>query len=545
MATLQQDQKDDSKERTTPVGVGAVPSAANSGRVANYSTGTQGASTQGSGRFTNLKSYINANQGAGDQLGSKITKDLKQDVTKASDQSQAANIRSAVEAEKNRLSEGTQFNQQLQDRNTDGAVAIAGNQDSANRFSQLLNNQNIASNLAQQNRAAQVNQINALNQASQNVSNLGTEKGRFQLLQKSIQNPNYTSGQQRLDQLFLQTGNPNQLAQSQQQLGRDIRQSAGTLEDIYSGIGTDITAAGKQAVDVANMLRGTLGAETSALSEAQIKEAQALNTQNAVANAALQVYFTNGYGALTPEQKAAIDPMLQSGNLSSGMRTYNVLTDPQAYQKYLTEGSVDLTGKDVLDANELARYNALYSLSGGTGDKIFNEVGKGGVQAGIKDTLSSDINAARSALTQELDKLYKFDPLSGSGYWTSSQANYLDLLKQLEQSNPAYSSYTNNQGLVTTGRSTGDDVFQIGTGKGQDSRFDVNLDPWNAHASGMISNLGNTGKKDAQYLLLQDFLNRINQSGYTNTLGGESASDTLSQYLTDRKINPIRSGEVK
>lgn len=103
---------------TPSTGGSAAPSQP-SGRVANYSTGQSlGPSSQGSGRFTNIKNYINANQGAGEQLGSKITGNIEKNLNKTEKEQQtaASNIASNIQAEKDRLAEGSQFNTQLQDQ---------------------------------------------------------------------------------------------------------------------------------------------------------------------------------------------------------------------------------------------------------------------------------------------------------------------------------------------------------------------------------------------------------------------------------------------
>lgn len=266
----------------------------------------------------------------------------------------------------------------------------------------MLNNQNQAGALQQNAQSAADKATAAYNQVGQQVGNLGSESGRFNLLQQSVKNPQYTQGQQRLDQLFLQTSNPNQLAQNQRDLGKQAQASAQGLTNQYNDLGQQIQQAGVQAQDVSKMLGNTLNTEQQNLTNAQIAEAQAKNTSNAAANTALQTYFTNGYGSLTADQKALIDPILASQNLTSGTRTFNVLNNG-AYNNYLNQGSTNLTGADVLDQNEFNRYNALAQLAGNT-NPLYTQAGTGGTAAGIQgQKLMSDIQAAQNDFIRGLN----------------------------------------------------------------------------------------------------------------------------------------------
>src|SRR6478609_3618758 len=138
----------------TPSGMatGASQAPQAQSRVADYSTGSSAApSSQGSGRFTNIQKYINANQGAGEQLGNKLTGTVDKNLQKTEKEatSQAGQIANTIQAEKDRLAKATGYNTQLQDQTANGAQAIAGNDVTKGEFSNLLNNQNVAGTLAQ------------------------------------------------------------------------------------------------------------------------------------------------------------------------------------------------------------------------------------------------------------------------------------------------------------------------------------------------------------------------------------------------------------
>ena len=494
-------------------GASQAPEASQS-RVANYSTGsTLGPSSQGSGRFTNVKNYINANQGAGDQLGSKITGNVEKGLGKTEKEqaTQASNIASNIQAEKDRLAQGTQFNQQLQDQSNNGAQAINNDAAQKQAFQNLYNNQNNANALATQAQSQADAATSAYNQLGQQINNLGTEQGRFALLQQAVKNPQYTQGQQRLDQLFLQTGNPNQLAQAQRDLGKQAQTSAQGLTNTYNTLGTDITGVGTQAADVAKMLQGTLGSETQNLINAQTQEAQGLNTSNAAANAALQTYFTNGYDTLTDDQKALINPLLQSSGLNSGMRTYNILNEGK-YNNYLNQGSTNLTGADVLDQNEFNRYAALSGLAG-VEPSLFTQAGTGGTQAGIKgQNLISDAQAARTALEQQLNRAATVGTNSGT-----ANANLLNLLNYLE-GNKSYNVNTSaGMGSLTpitfTGAANGYGKENVSLLQNQKSPYGQNTDIGRIY--------GNDGDyNQAVKQLIEKYMSELNTAGYNNTLGG-------------------------
>lgn len=519
MAIVAEEKKDENQQNApAPVTGGTGPTVQpGGGRTASFSSGAQ--PSKGSGRFTNLQSYIKANEGAGQQLGSKIGAGLEKEVKKASDTTQAQNIGQQVEKEKERLAQGQQFKTQLGQET--GAQAIAGNQETAGQFSKLLNNQNVASNLMQQAQQAQTQQNIGLQQAQQNVQQLGTEAGRFNLLKGAVKNPNYTSGQQRLDQLFLQAGSPQQLIEKQRALTGQVGQAGKQLETMYGQLGTDIGAAGTQAEEVSKMLRGELGTQTENLTEAQRKEAEELNKQNVLRNAALETYFKSGLtGVQDPAQQKYIQDMLQAGGLQSGMRTYNVLKEPDAYKKYATIGGVGYKAADVLNEQEFQRYEALRKLAEAQGPGEFTGAGAGGVATDFRgQNLASDIKAARGQLESNLNTEIRrnIQQSGNTGYYA---ANALDLLKYQEGNDfgslyggkvvPIYGNVNNwNVGTADSNRITGHQAGTIDPGW-------ATVSAWNQQISDPTSV---AGSQQALMGVINDYLNRINEAGYNNTLG--------------------------
>lgn len=371
-----------------------------------------------------IKKYVEANKGAGEQLGGRITSGLEKETAKATDTSQANQIAANVKAEQDRLAQGENFNARIKN---DEARDIYSNADDKTQFQNLYNNVNNVPNLTDEMNTAQQNQIDAIRKAQGNVSNLGSEKGRFQLLQNTIRSPNYTRGQQRLDQLTLQAGNPQALAAAQKNLGQQIKTSANDLSKTYQDIGTNIGAASSRANEVSNMLKGTVGDVTNQLVSDQKTKAGDVVKENIARNTALE-NILKGYA--TPEDFALVNDVMTSGELSQGMRTYNVL-NPDTSENYLQRGSTTVEDRDVINADDFARYEALRGLSG-QGLDDFSQVGGGYTTTGLKGDLAGDIAGARTALENQLNRNEKF--ASGS---SGVQANYLDMLNFLENKGTA------------------------------------------------------------------------------------------------------------
>ncbi|NDE09879.1 MAG: hypothetical protein EBZ95_04845 [Chitinophagia bacterium] len=503
---------------------GNIPSQS---RVAAYSTGAQ--QTPGSGRFTNLQNYISANQQGGQQLGQKIAGQVGSSVDTAQKQatSQASDINAGIQAEKQRLSEASGFANQIGQDPT----KITGDQAAAQRFQQLTSGQSNVNALKQLADVAEANAINQYGTVGKNVANLGTEQGRFQLLQQGIKQPSYSTGQQRLDQLFLQTANPQALTQQQQALQNQLNQAQANTKNAYenttSGINTAFTGANAletQATKAQTKLTNALSGATKAFNEAETAKAAALNNKNIDTQGALDTFFNQGYGKLTDAQKAIIDPILQSGGLTAGTRTYNVLQDPNAYQNYMTGyNAPTATIADVINQQDLARIQSLQQLAGITPDKYtYTQAGTGGTQTGF-DTgkLASDIQAQRQALEQQLNRQVTAGGLKYGGGFSAGEtykANLLDLLKYQEGQDfgkgqtswgthkvvPIYGTdLVNNTPVNVRGYNAGSVNTAIPT-----------ITPWNQQ-------LYTTGyRQDALQDLVNSYLNEINQAGYNQGLGG-------------------------
>ena len=180
---------------------------------------------QGSGRFTNIQKYINANKTAGQNLvnnvSGSIQKDIGQQQSKTDEASSA--IRQGIQQGQQGLNQGTQFGQQLNTigQNIKSQTSNDQNQAFANRdvnalgidqfdntnYQKFQQGQNLDEvRLGLQNRNFLNQKQNLQSVAQQNLQNISSDAGRFNMIRnmfgKNI-NPGYTAGQQRLDTMFL------------------------------------------------------------------------------------------------------------------------------------------------------------------------------------------------------------------------------------------------------------------------------------------------------------------------------------------------------
>jgi len=200
----------------------------------------------GSGRFQNLQKFIGANQGAGQQLGSKISQDItknQQNVQNKID-TQQQNIKNAVEAEKTRM----QSAQGLVTQATQDASTFLGNDQ---------NKQQLQSALSGQYQQQEVNNLPELQQnlqgLQQKAAQVGSEGGRFDLLRQNFGLPSYSRGAARLDQLLLQTAPDalNQISSTAQKTSQQQTALSG-LQDLTTASNTDLNALATSTADSLN-----------------------------------------------------------------------------------------------------------------------------------------------------------------------------------------------------------------------------------------------------------------------------------------------------
>lgn len=379
-----------------------------------------------SGSFTNLKSYLNANNG-GQQFTQQINNNLNQqgqqiqsNVNNASQQfnQQAQQVVNPVQQNYNNFQ---QNGGATGDANAITSYAKANN-DNASSIRNLENasytGPKSLNDLSGQNNGA------ALQSNIQNYSTLAnnaqTEPGRFSLLQNMFGGQGYNQGQQTLDNLFI---DPSKLTAS--------RASANQAQNAYTQAANNAT---NQAQNYQNQLQGYAQGTVSGLGNAVNNQYQNVqnetqqdiaNQQNAVNN------FLSNYKAGKINQADAT-----ALGINNGDATYNL--DPT---QYITQGTTP-TAQAVASQQDYANFAALQGLLGSNANSQtaatlaqFQDPSKSGQlgpaynldQSGYQAALASAKDAYQQAVNpvqQDLNTLnsgyqnspYTYQGTSGNGW---------------------------------------------------------------------------------------------------------------------------------
>lgn len=273
----------------------------------SFSTGQGigGTKSSTSGRATNLQSYLQANQGAkiGEEVGQKLqstASQIGQNVSKAREdlRQQAYGAGgtpgNATGGEFGRLGQYQQYAQQIQQDPTKLSEQ------------QIADFQKIRTGQYQTPEVQNLPQLQAQSQQAQQMTQLaGTEPGRFELLRQTFGRPTYSTGQQRLDQLLLQTNRGQ--AQALQSKANDARmqalQNIQGLESERGDIQKNLAAlAGKTAGEATGLVSGESAKMEAAANEA-IKQAQTKQSQQeALYNQYIDLFRKGGPGGIVSTQ---------------------------------------------------------------------------------------------------------------------------------------------------------------------------------------------------------------------------------------------------
>lgn len=406
-ANNQQEQDD---QQSNPTQLQTVGTAAPAAQATSSQGPMASSKPQGSGRFTNIQKYLQANQSGGQNIANKIGQNISQDVTKQQDQAQKYNAQlgNSIANANQQAQLGQQYTQQLKGIGNDiNAATTAGFDQRANQNIGSLDNfvndpnfgqfQNIQSGRAidenllanQQQRTYQ--QAQAAAQAAQQAQGqLGNEGGRFELLRQAFggaARPGYSQGQQRLDQVLL--GQGGGLGQVQQQVG---------------GLARDTQQFQKTAAEQANEVSRLAAQEQGLQSD--------INTQ-AGANEKSYIDMLNGFVDPLNQQRQKEFEGLGS-SLNSYVPTLNEKTGKLENKPYTPGLNADQMAKLGLTDNNTGVYNTFKdaAFTGAAGDtpeqkyaNLANVIANKGAQAqGFQDVANqTDVNRY-SALAKILGK---------------------------------------------------------------------------------------------------------------------------------------------
>jgi len=344
---------------------------------------------KGSGRVTNVRQYLEA-QAPGTNLAQNISQKARH---------QAGQIQSGIQAAQNQFSQqtaqaesqlgagtynqstGKYENTQKTSELSPVKMAFQNPQDILKNQEQLKQFQQLRQQQTQQPTALNLNQYQQQQQNLQNEAQLaGSERGRFQLLNKTFGQPSYSTGQQRLDQLFLQSlpGQTKQLQSTLGNLASQTGQQLGAVQGQVSAHQAALQNLANQRSGEINSLLGQGQQNIQSNIEQKLKDIQASAPQ-----------------ALQELQGRIKTNQLTKQDLASfGLRP-DTVTFGQNLGEYLTANTPTAAG--VASPEQVARLRALQQLSGTT---------EGGYLAGQKDigTYTNPYNVNQQALQENINE---------------------------------------------------------------------------------------------------------------------------------------------
>lgn len=398
----------------TPVGGNAAPSPSSSGQ------------------FTNLQKYISANQGAGQNMANAIGNKTQNQANNVNNEINQGNtmIGSQLDAEKNRIAQSSGFAQQV---GTD-PTQLTSDPNKLAAFQQLYSGANNGQNIQNAAQGAFGNAATDISNLQNTAAQAGTEQGRFGLLQQTLGRPTYSSGQQGLDQLLMQSGGGNNtLTQLQQKLGQQANLANTNLNADQSAIGQALSGINTSAAGAQNLLKNSVGTldpndsgaytvdtngnpiksnGTGALGQLQqalYQNQQGLIGQGTAQQKSLQAALANPSG-MTAADIAALNAAAPGLNLTQGEHIYN--TDLSQYLNP-TFNPGTISEQSVANANDLAKYNALNQLSGGVGGYLTSQNIGGAPGIGNTNQLVSLGNNAGNLQSAIAGETTQFNSLAG------------------------------------------------------------------------------------------------------------------------------------
>lgn len=340
----------------------------------------------------NIQQYIKANIGAGNQLSQGIQANVGK---------QAGQFQQGVSGTQANLQKGSepiasslgQTGQNLIQTSFKNPQDILQQKEQLSQF-QKLRDQGYAGDIG----ALKTNIGNQQAGLQTQLSNLGqttglggTESGRFQLLQNTLNQPNYTRGQQKLDQLFLQS-QPNVAKGLQSGLQNINQQATGAYSNLDKATQAKLAElsglSNQRASDVQSLFNK--GTDTAGL-EGDINqrglEDIGTSSQQRLAKANADIDYANQLkGRLANTNLTEQD--LKNTGLGTGAPLYDV-----DLSKYLNISGAP-TLANTADPTEAARYRALNQLAGGKQADMFG----GEQQLGGFNPYKYDVGGMNTAL---------------------------------------------------------------------------------------------------------------------------------------------------
>lgn len=318
-----------------------------SGESTSFATGVPGQDgadkpQKGSGaKFANIQSYLDANQSQGESMGSQIASGVEQKAQDA--QGKISSFQSA--APKIDAYDPNEAYSKI----NDGSFSDA-------------DKQKYNSAKAGYSGPQQLDQVSGYGdaqkstmEASQKVSNAGTEQGQRELLKETYKRPSYTAGENALDQTIVQS-NPNSKSKYEQ-----LGQKYGELSSLF-----DSTA--KNVGDSVNSAIGTGFSNQKAIAEGDAKAMSALMDPikaRAAEQTAQNTDKINRYGS-DIQDETLNDETLAALGLSEGQNLWDL-----NLSNYFNPNYTQVGINNAANSDERRKYSLLTDLiSGKAGSEI-------------------------------------------------------------------------------------------------------------------------------------------------------------------------------
>jgi hypothetical protein len=419
----------------------AAPTSTNGGggssRTAAFSSGG-GANKQGSGRFTNLQKYIDANEGAGQNIANRMGNAVVNSYGKFSQDfnNQVGNINNNIQQGNDLLTnKGDQYKSTLGNLSNElGTFNSMVDRDRFNTASQGLidfNNQNgidfnrmrmgqaiDEAGLETARKQADLLANNTIGNIQKQQQGIQTEAGRYDLLKQARPKmQGYTSGQGRLDQLFFQA-TPDAVNSLQQTYGTQLADARNKQNADLSGITAKIAELTARENDyktnlqnLSNQAQDTFYNKLNQASNYdQVNDARTALYNDYVEQmrsgqiskdlaSALGVAGMGGVGYQS-SYRPSLPPGMEAGKMLPTMRTgpgenqftqYNTGVDPA---NYIAKNTVQARNfQDLLTSDDYKAYQALQGLSGRDTGKAWG-TSQIGPAAMVNTNYRNDLQAA-------------------------------------------------------------------------------------------------------------------------------------------------------
>lgn len=404
-----------------------------SGSGTSFSTGVPGQDAgaskdkKSSGQYANIQSYLDANKDQADAMGSKISSNIE---------NKGSEAKSAVEGFSSSAPKVAEY-----DPNAAlGRVTSLSDQEKQDYRTQRQTGGYSGPDSLEQTQGYADTQKKAT-EAAQLVKNAGTEQGQQQLLKDTYARPNYSAGQNKLDQVLLQGSQGSKAALE------SAASKYSNLDQLFNQAQQDVGAGINASKTQALSNKEKIAAAEKAAMENLINHIQQRATEQ---NAANQALISRAQQDVQDETLAG-DIMAQLG-LNEGQNLFDLNLG-----NYLNTDATQVGLNQAANADERAKYAALANLFE---DQSMNKIDDNGKAINPisfnKEQFGKDVASKQAAYEQAFNTVDLSGPLRaadnrmlGTAKTPAEITAKLASLKQMAANDPQF------------GAVMGDDIRQI------------------------------------------------------------------------------------